>query len=101
MKQTVEKLVCKHFRVTRNQLHSHIRTARIAWARQVAYWVFRDWFSMSGPGIAEYFERSQPKTIYHGIQKVEDQMDAYPAVHEQLSSLRAKILETITIYDYE
>ncbi len=96
MKPLVEKIICDHFGVTVKQLHGRRRDGKIPWARQVAYWIFREAFQMTGPGVADYFERKDHNAVYSGIQNVRDKMDVYPGIQAELTSLRAQILATIT-----
>ena len=95
MKSVAEKIICEHYGVTRYQILGRGRTGQVAWARQVGYWIFRDCFQMSGPTIASWFGRSQPRTVYAGIQNVQDVMDTDRVAKADLLALKAQIMGAV------
>ncbi len=66
--QTIERIALA-FHLSFDELLSRRRTARVAWARQVAWYALHEGFDMSYPEIGEAFERNHT-TVMYGVHKV-------------------------------
>jgi chromosomal replication initiation ATPase DnaA len=70
--------VCSMLRVNKTAIMGQRKTADIAWARHVCFWLTRKLTSGSYPEIADYFQRKDHVTIMHGVRRVDNVRDTRP-----------------------
>jgi chromosomal replication initiator protein len=89
----VQDAVCERFGITREELLSASRTARLAWPRQVAMYLAREHTSETLPAIGAAFGGRNHTTVMHAVRRTEERMssdgEAYEAVRDLTARLRA------------
>ena len=88
----VQAAVCERFGITREELLSPSRAARLAWPRQVAMYLAREHTSETLPAIGAAFGGRNHTTVIHAVRRTEERMgtdgDAYEAVRDLTARLR-------------
>jgi chromosomal replication initiator protein len=89
----IQDVVCAHFAITREQLLSKSRTARLAMPRQLAMYLARTHTKESLPAIGEAFGGRNHTTVMHAVKKVTellaDDEQARETVRTLTDALRA------------
>jgi chromosomal replication initiator protein len=84
--ELVQDLACEAFEVTRDELLSAARTARISWARQVAMYLSRQHTGATLPAIGDRFGGRNHTTVMHACRKASERLagdgDAQAIVRE-------------------
>jgi chromosomal replication initiator protein len=70
----IQSAVSEHFGVSRDELLSSARTARIAWARQVAMYLARELTAESLPSIGRHFGGRDHTTVLHAYRRTTARM---------------------------
>jgi len=90
--EAIQQAVCDHFDITRDELLSSSRTARIAWPRQLAMYLSREHTQASLPAIGAAFGGRNHTTVMHAVKRTEQRMttdgDAYDAIQAVTTRLR-------------
>ena len=90
--ERIQAAVCEHFSLTREELLSGGRTARIAWPRQLAMYLSREHTEASLPAIGAAFGGRNHTTVMHAVKRTEQRMtadgDAYDAIQAVTARLR-------------
>ena len=91
--ERIQDAVCEHFALTRDELLSGSRAARVAWPRQLAMYLAREHTEASLPAIGAAFAGRNHTTVMHAVKRTEERMsadgDAYDAVQAVTTRLRA------------
>jgi chromosomal replication initiator protein len=91
--ERIQDTVCEHFSLTRDELLSASRAARIAWPRQLAMYLSREHTEASLPAIGAAFGGRNHTTVMHAVKRTEERMtadgDAYDAIQAVTTRLRA------------
>jgi chromosomal replication initiator protein len=89
----IKAAACERFGVSNEELVSHSRTARVAWARQVAMYLSRELTQESLPAIGREFGGRDHTTILHAWRRTEhriqtdaDRRSVVEELREQLST---------------
>jgi chromosomal replication initiator protein len=94
--ERIQDAVCERFGITREELLSTSRTARLAWPRQVAMYLAREQTQASLPAIGAAFGGRNHTTVMHAVRRTEQRIasepEAYEAVHSLTRLLRADSL---------
>jgi chromosomal replication initiator protein len=89
----IQELTCEQFAISRDELLSDTRTARIAWPRQVAMYLAREHTSETLPAIGQRFGGRNHTTVMHACKRTSERIasdpDAYEAVRLLTERLRA------------
>jgi len=85
---TIQKVVSQHYRVPVDTMRSKVRTARIAFPRQVAIFLARDLTSASLTQIGQRFGGRDHTTVIHACQKISDLVERDVALKATISQLR-------------
>jgi chromosomal replication initiator protein len=87
----VQALVCDAFSLTREELLSPDRSARVAWPRQVAMYLARTHTSETLPAIGKQFGGRNHTTVMHAVKTATKRMaedrEAYDLVHRLTARL--------------
>jgi chromosomal replication initiator protein len=87
----IQTAICEHFGITRAELLSAGRSARIAWPRQLAMYLARELTSESLPAIGREFGNRDHTTVMHACKRagrrVADEPDARAAVENLCARL--------------
>jgi chromosomal replication initiator protein len=91
--ERIQDTVCEHFSLTREELLSGSRAARVAWPRQLAMYLSREHTEASLPAIGAAFGGRNHTTVMHAVKRTEERMsadgDAYDAIQAVTTRLRA------------
>lgn len=89
----IQELTCEQFAISRDELLSDSRTARVAWPRQVAMYLAREHTSETLPTIGQRFGGRNHTTVLHACKRTSERIardpDAYEAVRLLTERLRA------------
>lgn len=72
---TIQKVVSQHYGVPVDSMRSKVRTARLAFPRQVAIYIARELTKYSLTQIGQQFGGRDHTTVIHACQKISDQME--------------------------
>lgn len=88
----IQTLVCDAFSLTRDELLSASRSARVSWPRQVAMYLARQHTSETLPAIGEQFGGRQHTTVMHAVKattrRISTDREAYDLVHNLTARLQ-------------
>jgi chromosomal replication initiator protein len=91
--ERIQQVVAEHFGLTREQLLSASRTARIAWPRQVAMYLAREHTHETLPALGRRFGGRDHTTVLHACRRAAERLgadpDAYAAVRDITQRLGA------------
>lgn len=73
----IKKTVCKHFKVSMEDLNSKKKNNSIAWPRQIAMYLSTELTSLSLPEIGREFNRDH-STVVHAREKIKEEIDQNP-----------------------
>ena len=73
----IKKTVCKHFKISLEDLNSKKKNNSIAWPRQVAMYLATELTSLSLPEIGREFSRDH-STVVHAREKIKEEIDQNP-----------------------
>lgn len=73
----IKKIVCKHFKVSIEDLNSKKKNNSIAWPRQVAMYLSTELTSLSLPEIGREFNRDHA-TVIHAREKLKEEIEQNP-----------------------
>jgi len=88
--ETIQKLICKYYKLTMTELLSRSRKRRIAQPRQVAMYLARRYTGQSLQSIGRKFNRYHATTL-HAIGTVEKQIRENGPVKKQVEFFSAKL----------
>jgi len=73
----IKKTVCKHFKISMEDLNSKKKNNSIAWPRQVAMYLATELTSLSLPEIGREFNRDH-STVVHAREKIKEEIEQNP-----------------------
>jgi chromosomal replication initiator protein len=85
---TIQKVVSQHYRVPVESMRSKVRTARLAFPRQIAIYLARDLTSASLAQIGQRFGGRDHTTVIHACQKITELVERDVALRSTISQLR-------------
>jgi chromosomal replication initiator protein len=92
----IKAAACERFGISAEELVSHSRTARIAWARQVAMYLSRELTQESLPAIGREFGGRDHTTVLHAWRRTEQRISTDLERRTVVEELR-EMLSTATI----
>jgi len=84
---TIQKVVAQHYGVPADSMRSKIRTARLAFPRQVAIYLSRELTGCSLTQIGQRFGGRDHTTVIHACHKIGDQMERDVALKATVNQL--------------
>jgi chromosomal replication initiator protein len=87
----IQKVVSQHYRVPVESMRSKVRTARLAFPRQVAIYLARDLTSASLAQIGQRFGGRDHTTVIHACQKISDMIERDVALRSTIGQLRKEL----------
>ncbi|HEY2569894.1 MAG TPA: chromosomal replication initiator protein DnaA [Solirubrobacteraceae bacterium] len=94
--EAIQDAACTYFDLTRSQLLSRSRVARIVWARQAAMYLAKELTNHSLPSIADHFAGRDHTTVIHACRRVATRLaashDAYADIEALTTLLTASRL---------
>jgi chromosomal replication initiator protein len=91
--ERVQELACEAFGITHDDLLSSARTARLAWARQVAMYLARQHTGASLPAIGERFGGRNHTTVLYACRRTAERIDADPETKALVNDLCSRLAE--------
>ncbi|MEA2181853.1 MAG: chromosomal replication initiator protein [Solirubrobacteraceae bacterium] len=91
--ELVQDLACEAFAVTHEELLSASRTARIAWARQVAMYLSRQHTGATLPAIGDRFGGRNHTTVMHACRKAGERIAKDPDAHAIVRELERRLTD--------
>jgi chromosomal replication initiator protein len=89
--EDIQRVVAAHFGLTVPELISSMRTARIAWPRQVAVHLSRELTHASLPAIGAAFGGRNHATVLHACKRVSERLHTDPQVGDELADITAAV----------
>ncbi len=89
--ERIQDSVCEHFGLTRDELLSGSRAARIAWPRQLAMYLAREHTEASLPAIGAAFGGRNHTTVMHAVKRAEHRMGAEPEAYDAIQAVTARL----------
>ena len=90
--EDVQRAACEAFGITREELLSSTRTARVSWPRQVAMYLARELTDQTLPAIGAAFGGRDHTTVMYACKRTAERMasdrEAYDAVRRLTERLR-------------
>jgi chromosomal replication initiator protein len=90
----IQVAVGEHFGVSREELLSSTRTARVAWPRQLAMYLSRELTSESLPSIGRHFGGRDHTTVLHACRRTGSRMADDVSAREAVEKLRQMLTGT-------
>ncbi|HXV14058.1 MAG TPA: chromosomal replication initiator protein DnaA [Candidatus Krumholzibacteria bacterium] len=87
----IQKVVSQHYRVPVESMRSKVRTARLAFPRQVAIFLARDMTSASLAQIGQRFGGRDHTTVIHACQKISDMIERDVSLRSTIGQLRKEL----------
>jgi chromosomal replication initiator protein len=88
---TIQKVVAQHYGVPADSMRSKIRTARLAFPRQVAISLARELTKYSLTQIGQQFGGRDHTTVIHACQKISDQMERDVSLKATVNQLKKEL----------
>lgn len=92
----IANIVAEHHKMPVGALLSPRRFQRIAWPRQVAYYLMRSTTSASLRVIGKRFNRDHV-TVFAGARHVRDRMDVEPGTESEIEALQNEIFRALAV----
>ncbi|ODN69381.1 Chromosomal replication initiator protein DnaA [Methylobrevis pamukkalensis] len=86
--EDIQRIVSKHYNVSKQDLLSSRRTRSIVWPRQIAMYLAKSMTPRSLPEIGRRFGGRDHTTVLHAVRKVEDLAGKDDALSQELEILR-------------
>jgi len=87
----IQKVVSQHYRVPVESMRSKVRTARLAFPRQVAIFLARDMTSASLAQIGQRFGGRDHTTVIHACHKISDLVERDVSLRSTIGQLRKEL----------
>jgi chromosomal replication initiator protein len=87
----VQEAVCEQFSLTREELLSSSRQARVTWPRQIAMFLARDLTAETLPAIGRQFGGRNHTTVMHAIKRTSERLGSDPEAYELVRSVTARL----------
>jgi chromosomal replication initiator protein len=92
--EQIKAAVCEQFGVSRQELVSSARTARVTWPRQAAMYLARELTPQSLPAIGREFGGRDHTTVMHALKRTEEHIATNPALRAAVEELRKRLLDS-------
>jgi chromosomal replication initiator protein len=90
--EDIQRVVAAHYGLSVTELISSMRTARIAWPRQVAIHLSRELTHASLPAIGAAFGGRNHATVLHACKRVSERFNNDPQIGDELADLTEAVL---------
>lgn len=88
---SIREVICNYFDVTEKELDSPKRTKKIAYPRQVAMYLIREYTDLSLPKIGEIFGNRDHSTVVHACDKLTKEVDDNQNTKELIEKIKEKL----------
>ncbi|MCW2995636.1 MAG: dnaA, partial [Conexibacter sp.] len=89
--QRIQELVAEVFGLTREELLSPTRTARVAWPRQVAMYLSREHTHETLPAIGAHFGGRDHSTVLHACKRAASRIGTDPDAYDAVATITARL----------
>jgi chromosomal replication initiator protein len=89
--QRIQELVAEAFGITREELLSASRAARVTWPRQVAMYLAREHTRETLPAIGASFGGRDHSTVLHACKRAADRLGTDPDAYETVRALTERL----------
>ena len=89
--EDVIETVCRHYKVTQEELYGECRKAEFVLARYVAMYLAQKHTGDTAKHIGYVIGRRQHSTVFHGIEKIERIMKQDPSFRKELKEIEKKM----------
>jgi chromosomal replication initiator protein len=89
--EAIQDAVCETFHITRDELLSSSRAARLVWPRQVAMYLARENTDLTFPDIARRFGGRNHTTVMHAVKRAADRLTTDPEAFETVRELTERL----------
>ena len=86
----ITRLICRHFKVTQEELRSKSRKKTIAWPRQIAMYLARHYTEASLEAIGKEFNRDHA-TVIHSVKRITRQIKESKQLKNQIRFLMDRL----------
>ncbi len=86
----IQDLVCEFYKVSLNDLKAARKDQETSTARKVAYWLAKEYTTLSYPSLGRIFMRDHT-TVIHGVRSIEQRRQTEPRVYMALTELRRRL----------
>ena len=94
--EEIQIAACEHFGLSRDELLSTARTARVAWPRQVSMYLAREMTNHSLPAIGRQFGGRDHTTVLHACRRTEQRIATDSASRTAVDSVRLQLQSAIS-----
>jgi chromosomal replication initiator protein len=91
--QRIQDLVAEVFGLTREELLSPTRTARVAWPRQVAMYLSREHTHETLPAIGAHFGGRDHSTVLHACKRAASRIGTDPEAYDAVATITARLTD--------
>ncbi len=88
--EDITRLICRHFKVTQEELRSKSRKKTIAWPRQIAMYLARHYTEASLEVIGKEFNRDHA-TVIHSVKRISKQIKESKQLKNQIRFLMDRL----------
>jgi chromosomal replication initiator protein len=88
---TIQKVVAQHYRIPVDAMKSKVRTARLAFPRQVAIFMARELTNASLTQIGQRFGGRDHTTVIHACQKIKTMLEQDVSLKASVNQLRKEL----------
>ena len=89
--EDIVETVCRHYKVTQEELYGECRKAEFVLARYVAMYLAQKHTGDTAKHIGYVIGRRQHSTVFHGIEKIERIMKQDPSFRKELKEIEKKM----------
>jgi chromosomal replication initiator protein len=91
--ELIQQVVAEVFGLTRDELVSPSRTARVAWPRQVAMYLAREHTHETLPAIGKRFGGRDHSTVLHACKRAADRIGTDPDAYDAVATITARLTD--------
>jgi chromosomal replication initiator protein len=91
--QRIQDVVAEVFGLTRDELLSPTRTARVAWPRQVAMYLAREHTHETLPAIGAHFGGRDHSTVLHACKRAASRIGTDPDAYDAVATITARLTD--------
>jgi chromosomal replication initiator protein len=92
--ERIQDFVAEAFGLTREELLSPVRTARVAWPRQVAMYLAREHTHETLPAIGARFGGRDHSTVVHACKRATGRIATDPEAYDAVTRITARLTES-------
>ena len=97
--ENIQTLVCKYFKISKNEMLSSRRSRYLVRPRQTAIYLTKILTSKSLPEIGREFSNRDHTTIIHSVKTIEKIKEKDPQMVDNINKLKNQILYNNTDYE--